>query len=57
MPRIGGQTEGYIFSALKAYRDGLRSHPTMQAQSRTLSEQDMRDIAAYFVSLTEARRQ
>jgi cytochrome c553 len=53
VPKIGGQTYGYIVSALKAYRAGDRQHATMQAQANTLSDQDMHDIAAYFVSLNE----
>jgi len=53
VPKIGGQTYGYLVSALKAYRSGDRKHPTMQAQANTLSDEDMRDIAAYFVSLAE----
>lgn len=53
VPKIGGQTYGYIVSALEAYRAGERQHATMQAQANTLSDQDIRDIAAYFVSLSE----
>jgi len=53
IPKIGGQTYGYLVSALKAYRSGERKHATMQAQANTLSEQDIRDIAAYFVSFNE----
>jgi len=53
VPKIGGQTYGYIVSALKSYRAGDRQHPTMQAQANTLNDQDIRDIAAYFVSLNE----
>ena len=48
VPRVGGQQAQYIVSALKAYASGDRKHPTMQAQAETLSEQDMRDIAAFF---------
>jgi cytochrome c553 len=48
VPKLGGQHAEYIVSALKAYRDGQRAHPTMHAQATTLSEQDMADIAAYF---------
>ncbi len=54
VPRIGGQNYGYIVSALKAYRDGTRQHPTMNAQAHTLSDEDMHHVAAYFVSLTPA---
>lgn len=52
VPRLGGQNEGYVISALKAYRSGERKHTTMQAQANTLSDQDIADIAAYFVSLS-----
>lgn len=51
VPRIGGQNYGYIVSALKAYQEGSRKHATMNAQAHTLSEKDMHDVAAYFVSL------
>lgn len=47
VPKLGGQHADYIVSALKAYRDGQRQHPTMQAQAGSLTDQDMRDIAAY----------
>lgn len=50
-PKIGGQSAIYIRSALKAYADGNRSHPTMSAQSRSLSDADIEDIAAYLESL------
>ena len=52
VPRIGGQNYGYIVSSLKAYREGTRKHATMNAQAHTLSDEDIHDVAAYFVSLT-----
>ncbi len=48
VPRVGGQHAQYIIEALKAYKSKQRSHPTMQAQAATLSEDDMKDIAAFF---------
>lgn len=51
VPRIAGQNEQYLVSALMGYRDGSRKHPTMQAQAQSLSEQDIIDIAAYLASL------
>ena len=51
VPRLGGQNEAYIISALKAYRSGERSHTTMRAQAGSLSDQDIADISAYFASL------
>lgn len=52
VPMIGGQHPEYIVSALQAYKSKQRSHPTMQAQAASLSDQDMQDIAAYFNGLT-----
>ncbi|MCC5857028.1 MAG: c-type cytochrome [Ectothiorhodospiraceae bacterium] len=48
VPKLGGQTETYLFNAMLAYRDGMRAHPTMRAQASSLSEEEMRDIAAFF---------
>lgn len=53
VPRVGGQHAEYLVAALKAYRAKERSHPTMQAQAATLSDEDMADIAAYFSSKPE----
>ncbi|RMF96051.1 MAG: cytochrome c [Gammaproteobacteria bacterium] len=50
VPKLGGQHEDYLVIALQGYQSKMRSHPTMQAQAATLSEQDMRDLAAYFAS-------
>lgn len=51
VPKIGGQNYQYIVAALKAYRDEQRNHPTMLAQAGSMSDLDIQDIAAYFVSL------
>ncbi len=56
VPRIGGQSEGYIIAALRAYRSGERRHPTMQAQGNTLSDQDILDIAAYLSELGDRQQ-
>ena len=50
VPKVGGQHAEYIMAALKAYRDGLRPHMTMQANASSLSDQDIEDIAAFFSS-------
>ena len=50
VPRVGGQHAQYIVAALKAYKSKQRSHPTMQVQAATLSDTDMKDIAAFFAS-------
>ncbi len=51
VPKLGGQKAAYIVVALQGYRDGMREHPTMQAQSETLTDQQMEDIAAYLATL------
>ncbi len=51
VPMIAGQNEQYIIVALRAYANGDRSHPTMNAISGSLSEQDMADLAAYYANL------
>lgn len=50
VPRLGGQHYDYVVSALKAYQSGERQHPTMHANSSSLSEQDIQNIAAYLAS-------
>ncbi len=50
VPRLGGQHAQYLVSALQAYKAGQRSHKTMQAQAKSLSEQDMEDVAAFFAA-------
>jgi cytochrome c553 len=50
VPKLGGQREEYIVLGLQGYKNLGRAHSTMRAQSATLSDQDMRDLAAYFVA-------
>jgi cytochrome c553 len=52
VPRLGGQHAAYIIAALAEYRAGTRTHPTMKGQASSLSEQDVRDIAAFFATKT-----
>jgi cytochrome c553 len=39
-----------MVAALKAYKSGERSHPSMVGIAGSLSEQDMEDLAAYYAS-------
>ncbi len=48
VPKIFGQQPVYIVNALKAYKSGERSHPTMRGIAASLSEKDMADLAAYY---------
>lgn len=50
VPKLGGQHTDYIVLALQGYKNQTRPHKTMHAQAVTMTDQDMRDIAAFFVS-------
>ncbi|MDO1529763.1 cytochrome c [Fulvimonas sp. R45] len=51
VPKLAGQNEQYIVSALHEYKNGDRHHPTMMAQAQSLSDQNIEDIAAYLSSI------
>jgi cytochrome c553 len=48
VPRIVGQNEAYIVAALKAYRGGERTHPSMRAIATSLTDADIANLAAYY---------
>ena len=48
VPKLGGQHAEYIIKALEGYKNGTRSHPTMTALAKTLSQKDIEDFAAYY---------
>lgn len=50
VPKLGGQHADYIIAALKAYKTGERSHPSMNGIAASLSDEDIEDIAAYYAS-------
>jgi cytochrome c553 len=47
VPKLRHQQAAYIIAALEEYKLGQRPHPTMHAQVSSLSDQDIKDIAAY----------
>ena len=51
VPKLGNQHKDYLIAALKAYRSGERSHPTMKAHASNLSDSDIAKIAEYFSSI------
>ena len=55
VPKLGNQHKDYIISALKAYRSGERSHPTMKAHAANLSDSDINKIAEYFSSFKSSK--
>jgi len=54
VPRLGGQKSAYIESALRAYRAGTRSHPTMQAQATSMNDDDIANLVAWLATFGEA---
>lgn len=51
VPKIGGQSAQYLVRALTDYKQNKRTHPTMQVQAGSFSDQDIADIAAYLSEL------
>jgi len=51
VPLIGGQSAAYLMNALNGYREGTRMHPTMQAQARSFSDQDIADLTAFLAGV------
>jgi cytochrome c553 len=49
-PSLAGQHPAYTVRQLQAYQDGQRPDPGMQGFAQTLSDQDMRDIAAFYAA-------
>lgn len=51
-PRLAGQREAYLVSALRAYRAGLRNDATMRPQAERLTDQEIANLAAHFGAQT-----
>lgn len=51
-PKLAGQGEAYLYKQLADYKEGRRENALMAGQVAGLSDQDMRDLAAYFASQT-----
>lgn len=49
-PRIGGQRQTYLIKALNAYKNGDRTHSTMQAMAKDMWAVEIEAIAAYYAS-------
>ncbi len=47
-PIIAGQHFDYLIHSLRAYRSGDRDHAVMSSFARDLSDQDIRDLAAWY---------
>lgn len=54
IPNLAGQKGAYIVTQLKAFRDGTRKNPLMNAMAAQLSDTDIDNVAGFFVSLASA---
>ena len=50
-PNLAGQKEAYMVKQMKAFRDGTRVDPTMNAMAKPLSDADIDNLSAYYASL------
>jgi cytochrome c553 len=48
VPKIAGQQPAYIVNALKAYKSGERSHPSMRGITASMTEENMKELADYY---------
>jgi cytochrome c553 len=48
VPKIAGQQPAYLVNALKAYKSGERSHPSMRGIAASLTEEDMKKLADFY---------
>lgn len=49
-PKLAGLDEAYLIAQLRAYQSGARDDLMMAPMAEGLTDQDMRDLAAYFAS-------
>jgi cytochrome c553 len=50
-PNLAGQKAAYLAKQLRAYRDGTRRDPSMDAMAKSLSDEDIENLAAYYAQL------
>lgn len=50
-PHLAAQPAPYLERALRAYRGGERRNEVMSVAARTLSDADIRDLAAYYSAI------
>ena len=56
VPMLGGQNARYIENALHEYKKNNRHFGTMHANTDSLSDQDIADIAAYYAAQTPSSK-
>lgn len=56
IPHLAGQRESYLLAALHAYKDGKRTHAALKVIAEHMSEADIRNVSAYYASLSPVGR-
>ncbi|HEV8095843.1 MAG TPA: c-type cytochrome [Burkholderiales bacterium] len=51
IPHLAGQREAYLLAAIKAYKEGKRSHAALKVIADHLSDADARNVSAYYAGL------
>ena len=49
-PKLAGQNSKYVYEQLVAFKSATRKQPIMMGQASLLSDQEMRDVAAFFAN-------
>lgn len=52
-PKLAGQHADYLAKQLREFKSGTRANPVMMGMSAGLSDDDVRNVAAYFASQTQ----
>jgi cytochrome c553 len=50
-PHLAGQPAPYLVRALRAYRSGERRNEVMSVAAKPLSDEDIRDLSAYYSAI------
>lgn len=50
-PNLAGQVPGYVAAQLQAFKSQARNNAVMYPQAQNLSDQDMKDLDAFYASL------
>ena len=50
-PNLAGQKKEYLIKQIKAFKVGIRKYPSMAPMVSPLTEEDIKNLAAYYSSL------
>lgn len=51
VPHLAAQQETYLLKQMRDFKSGRRPHKEMRVMSREMTDEEMREIAAYFAAL------